>query len=160
MMMTMMMIWGSRRRRKTQAEKSNDPNWRLGNKYFKENSFVGDNSVSLTRIWTKLGEFFLQAIGASYLARISQKQPEILKNLFFIFHKAWKTNQKKWFPFKECIYFLFNARYANLLLVTRICCMRQPGGDGSMVGGRETEIFKTKHQNCVHALHIPSIKHL
>ena len=49
--------------------------------------FVGDNSVSLRRIWTKLeGNSSYKSPGASYTAQGAQKQPEILKHQLCSFY--------------------------------------------------------------------------
>ena len=54
---------------------------------------VGDNSVSLRRIWTKLGgKSSYNPPGASYTAQGPQTQPEIVKNLLFRNYKNFKTN--------------------------------------------------------------------
>ena len=54
----------------------------------KQKTIVGDNSVSLRRIWTKLeGNPSYKPPEASYTAQGSQKQPEILKTLLYMFYR-------------------------------------------------------------------------
>ena len=55
------------------------------------NTFLGDNSVSLRRIWTTLGgNSSYKLPGASYTAQGHQKQPEINKQLFLLFDRKLK----------------------------------------------------------------------
>ena len=52
----------------------------------------GENSGSLRRIWTKLGDFFsYKPPGASFTAQGPQKQPEVIKNLFLYFKTKFQT---------------------------------------------------------------------